>query len=543
MKGLMMDYPLTLTGIFERTRRLFPSKEIVTRFSGEEHRYRYAEFAERVARLAEALKALGVNRGDRVGTFAWNSHRHLELYWAVPCSGAVLHTVNIRLSPQDVAFIVNHAGDSVLFVDLSLWPLIEPIRNDLKTVRKFIVMPDTPGAAPAGTLEYEALIGNSRPIGDWPRLDEEDAAGMCYTSGTTGNPKGVVYSHRALFLHAVGMTMADTFAVSERDTIMPIVPMFHVNAWGLPYGATLAGASQVYPGPNPQPKDILELIERERVTFTAGVPTVWINLLPLLETGRYDVSSIRAMAVGGSAAPKSLIEAYEKKCGIQIIHAWGMTEMSPLGTLSRLKSHMDNLPEAERLSIRAKQGIPWACVEIRAAGESGRELPWDGKTIGELQVRGPCIIRQYYENSEGAGQFTDDGWFKTGDVVTIDPEGYIQITDRTKDLIKSGGEWISSVGLENLLMSHPKVLEACVIAVPHSRWDERPLALVVPKPGQTLTADKLLEFLRPLVAKWWLPDGIVFLDAIPKTGVGKFDKKLLRERFKDWTPTQVRGTE
>jgi fatty-acyl-CoA synthase len=361
---------------------------------------------------------------------------------------------------------------------------------------------------------------------------------MCYTSGTTGHPKAALYSHRALFLHTLAMAMADSFAVSERDTIMPIVPMFHANAWGLPFGATMVGATQVYPGPNPQPKEILELIQRERVTFTAGVPTVWINLLPLLETGQYDVSSIRAMAVGGSAAPKSLIDTYEKKYGVQVIHAWGMTEMSPLGTMARLKSHMERLPEAERLNIRAKQGIPWVGVEIRAVDDSGREVPWNGKTIGELQVRGPCVIRQYYENPEGARQFTDDGWFRTGDVVTIDPEGYIQITDRTKDLIKSGGEWISSVDLENLLMAHPKILEACVIAVPHPKWDERPLACVVPKPGQTLTAEELVEFLRPQVAKWWLPDGIVLMDAIPKTGVGKFDKKLLREQFKAWKPAE-----
>jgi fatty-acyl-CoA synthase len=538
MKGLMMDYPLTLTRIFERTRRLFPAKEIMTRFPGGDHRYSYAEFSDRVARLGGALRALGIGKGDRVGTFAWNSHRHLELYWAAPCMGTVLHTVNIRLSPQDVAFIVNHAGDLVLFVDQSLWPLIEPIRKDLRTVRQFILMPDAPGAAGDETLDYETLLRNSQAVDGWPRLDEEDAAGMCYTSGTTGHPKAALYSHRALVLHTLAMAMADTFAVSERDTIMPIVPMFHANAWGLPFGATMAGATQVYPGPNPQPKEILELIQRERVTFTAGVPTVWINLLPLLETGQYDVSSIRAMAVGGSAAPKSLIDTYEKKYGVQIIHAWGMTEMSPLGTMARLKSHMERLPEAERLNIRAKQGIPWVGVEIRAVDDSGREAPWNGKTMGELQVRGPCIIRQYYENPEGARQFTDDGWFRTGDVVTIDPDGYIQITDRTKDLIKSGGEWISSVDLENLLMAHPQVLEACVIAVPHPKWDERPLACVVAKPGQTLTPEELMEFLRPQVAKWWLPDGIVLMDAIPKTGVGKFDKKLLREQFKGWKPAE-----
>ena len=538
MKGLMMDFPLTLTHIFERSCRLFPKKEIVTRFPAGYHRYTYGDFGERVMRLGGALKSLGIGKGDRVGTFAWNSHRHLELYWAVPCLGAVYHTMNIRLSPQDVTFIVNHAGDSVLFVDQSLWQLIEPIRKELRTVKRFIVMPDVPGAAPPETLDYEELLRSAKPVDNWPRLDENDAAGMCYTSGTTGHPKGALYSHRALFLHALAQAMADTFALSERDILMAIVPMFHANAWGLPFCATLVGATQVYPGPAPQPKDILELIQRERVTFTAGVPTIWLGLLPLLETGQYDISSVRAMPVGGSAAPKSMIDTYQKKYGVPIVHAWGMTEMTPLGTMSHLKSHMESLPEPERLNIRAKQGLPSVCVEIRAVDEAGQVAPWDGKSMGELQVRGPWVISAYYENPEGAKQFTEDGWFKTGDVVTIDPEGYIQITDRTKDLIKSGGEWISSVDLENLLMAHPKLLEACVIAVPHPKWDERPLACVVPRPGQTVTPEELVEFLRPLVAKWWLPDGIVCLESIPKTGVGKFDKKALREKFKGWKPDE-----
>jgi fatty-acyl-CoA synthase len=452
--------------------------------------------------------------------------------------GAVLHTVNIRLSPKDIAFIVNHAGDSVLFVDQSLWPLIEPIKKDLRTVRQFILMPDTLGAGPTDILNYETLIKDARPIESWPQLEEDDAAGMCYTSGTTGHPKGALYSHRALFLHALAVAMADSFAIAERDTIMAMVPMFHANAWGLPIAATMVRARQVYPGPSPQPKDILELIQQEKITFTAGVPTIWLGLLPLLETGQYDISSIRAMPVGGSAAPKSMIDTYQKKYGVPIIHAWGMTEMSPVGTISHLKSYMQSLPEAERLNIRAKQGTPSVCVEIRAVDDLGQEVPRDGKSMGELQVRGPWIIREYYQNPEGAKQFTSDGWFRTGDVVTIDPEGYIQITDRTKDLIKSGGEWISSVDLENLLMAHPKLLEACVIAVPHPKWDERPLACVVPRPGQIVTPEELVEFLRPQVAKWWLPDGIVCLESIPKTGVGKFDKKVLREQFKEWKPIE-----
>jgi fatty-acyl-CoA synthase len=541
MKGLMMDFPLTMPHLFERSRRLFPKKEIVTRTQGGVHRYTYAEFAERTARLAGAFGALGIKPGDRVGTFAWNSFRHLELYWGVPCSGAVLHTLNIRLAPGDLTYIVNHAEDSVLFVDQSLWHLIEPIRNDLKTVRRFIIMPDgAPGAPPRDADDYETLINAATPIREWPKLGEDDAAGMCYTSGTTGRPKGVVYSHRANYLHALALTMADSFAIGERDTVMPLVPMFHANAWGFPITTTMVGAKQVYPGPSPQPNEILELIQRERVTYSAGVPTVWLNLLPLLETGEYDISSLRAITVGGSAAPRSLIQTFEKKYGVRIIHAWGMTEMTPLGTVSGLKHEMDSWPEGERFAVRAKQGVPVVGVEVRAVDEKGTEVPWDGHQMGELQVRGPWVASAYYRSPESADRFTQDGWFRTGDVVTIDAEGYIQITDRTKDLIKSGGEWISSVDLESLLMAHPKVLEACVVSVRHPKWDERPLACVVPRPEHRggVTQEELIEFLRPQVAKWWLPDEVVFIESVPKTSVGKFDKKALRDQFKEWKPNE-----
>jgi fatty-acyl-CoA synthase len=541
MKGLMMDYPLTLTHFFERSRRLFAKKTLATRVpGGPMFRYTYAEFCERVTRLAGALQALGIGKGDRVGTIAWNSHRHLEIYWAPPLLGSVLHTSNIRLSPQDLIYIINHAGDSVLFVDLSLWPIIEPIRKNLKTVRHYVVMPDAPGAAPEGALEYESLVRNARPVTAWPQLDERDAAGMCYTSGTTGHPKGALYSHRALFVHCLAMATADAFAFSERDVILHIAPMFHVNGWCVPLVGVMVGASQVFPGPHPEPRDLVELIQAERVTFTGAVPTVWIAIKELVEKEGFDLSSIRQAIIGGSAAPKSLLEDYEKKFGVTLTHAWGMTEMSPLGTISRLKSYMETWPDAERLAIQAKQGYATVGVELRAVDEAGKEIPWDGKTMGELQVRGPSVIRAYYENPEGARQFTADGWFRTGDVVTIDPEGYIQITDRTKDLIKSGGEWISSVDLESLLMAHPKVLEAAVIAVPHPKWGERPLACIVPKAEHksALTRDEIITFLSPQVAKWWLPDEVVFLEAIPKTGVGKFDKKALREQFKDWQPTK-----
>jgi fatty-acyl-CoA synthase len=538
MEGLMMDWPLTLHHFLDRAARLFPRKEIATRTAAGMHRYTYADFHRRVHRLAHALTRLGIGRGDRVATFAWNTYRHLEIYFAAPCMGAVLHTLNIRLAPDQLIYIINHAEDRVIFVDASLVPLLERIRDQIPTVKAFVIMSE---AGPVQTslspaLDYEALLAESPEAPyPWPRLDENAAAGMCYTSGTTGNPKGVVYSHRAIFLHSMALCLADTFGICERDVLMPVVPMFHANAWGMPFAGVMVGAKLVFPGPHLQPRDIAELIQNERVTVTAGVPTIWIGLYALLERERYDLSSLRVMPVGGSAMPRALIEAFEKRFGIRIAHAWGMTEMTPLGTVANLKSYMESWPDEERFAVRAKQGMPVVGVEIRAVDEQGREVPWDGKTMGELQVRGPWVIRAYYNDPRTAEAF-QDGWFRTGDVVTIDPEGYIQIVDRTKDLIKSGGEWISSVDLENALMAHPKVLEAAVIAVPHPKWQERPLAVVVPRPEfkEDLTKEELLEFLRPRFAKWWLPDDIVFVEAIPKTSVGKFDKKVLREQFKDY---------
>jgi fatty-acyl-CoA synthase len=538
MEGLMMDWPLTLHHFLDRAARLFPRKEIATRTAAGMHRYTYADFHRRVHRLAHALTRLGIGRGDRVATFAWNTYRHLEIYFAAPCMGAVLHTLNIRLAPDQLIYIINHAEDRVIFVDASLVPLLERIQDQIPTVKAFVIMSE---AGPVQTslspaLDYEALLAESPEAPyPWPRLDENAAAGMCYTSGTTGNPKGVVYSHRAIFLHSMALCLADTFGICERDVLMPVVPMFHANAWGMPFAGVMVGAKLVFPGPHLQPRDIAELIQNERVTVTAGVPTIWIGLYALLERERYDLSSLRVMPVGGSAMPRALIEAFEKRFGIRIAHAWGMTEMTPLGTVANLKSYMESWPDEERFAVRAKQGMPVVGVEIRAVDEQGREVPWDGKTMGELQVRGPWVIRAYYNDPRTAEAF-QDGWFRTGDVVTIDPEGYIQIVDRTKDLIKSGGEWISSVDLENALMAHPKVLEAAVIAVPHPKWQERPLAVVVPRPEfkEDLTKEELLEFLRPRFAKWWLPDDIVFVEAIPKTSVGKFDKKVLREQFKDY---------
>jgi fatty-acyl-CoA synthase len=541
--NLMMNYPLTLTHFFERSRRLFGRKTIATRVPGQAmFRYTYADFAERTMRLAGALAALGVRRGERVATFAWNSHRHLELYWATPLSGAVLHTLNIRLSPLDLTYIINHAGDSIIFADASLWPVLAAIRDKLPSVRKIVIMPD--GVAEAATTagrehaEYEALLADARPVDGWPELGETDAAGMCYTSGTTGHPKGVVYTHRAMFLHCLAEATADLFAISEADRILHIVPMFHANSWCLPYTALMVGADQIFAGANPQPPDICRMIQSEKITFTGAVPTVWIAIKELCEKEGYNISSLRTIAIGGSAAPRSLQQAYAKNFGVQMSHAWGMTEMTPLGTVTRLKSYMEDWSEERKYDVYSRVGYASVGVDVRIVDDSGAELAWDGESMGELQVRGPWVVASYYDNPESADRFTGDGWFRTGDVATIDAEGYVQITDRTKDLIKSGGEWVSSVDVENLIMSHPKVLEAAVIAVPHPKWVERPLACVVPKPGSTLEPGEIIDFLRPQLARWALPDAVEIIDAVPKTSVGKFDKKVLRERYKAWAPRE-----
>jgi fatty-acyl-CoA synthase len=536
MQGLIMDYPLTLTHILERARRLFPRKPIATKTAAGMHRYTYADMYERAGRLANGLDRLGISKDGRVATFAWNNYRHLEVYFAAPCSGRVLHTLNIRLFPDQVVYIANHAEDEVLFVDASLVPALEKLAPQFKTVRHYVVMADgqLPETSLPNAISYEELLAGATPDYDWPRLDENSACAMCYTSGTTGNPKGSVYSHRGMFLHSMMMGMVDAAGISERDTVMPVVPMFHANAWGLPYVATMVGAAQVFPGQFLDGRSLAELIQNERVTVPAGVPTIWMGLLQVLEQEPFDISSIRLMPVGGSAAPQSMIERYEKQFSAPILHAWGMTEMSPVGTVSQLKRHMLDWPEAERFAVRAKQGTTVPGIDARVVDIEGRELPWDGKSFGELQVRGPWVISGYYNDERGADAF-QDGWFRTGDVATIDEEGYIQIVDRTKDLVKSGGEWISTVDLENAIMAHPKVLEAAVIAVPHPRWLERPLACVVPRPDHkdTLSPGEILEFLSSRVAKWQLPDEVIFIESVPKTSVGKFDKKVLREQFKE----------
>jgi fatty-acyl-CoA synthase len=537
----MMDYPLTLQYILERAHKLYPTQEIATKVGPEMHRYTYADWYARTGRLANALARLGVSPGDRVATLGWNTYRHLELYFAVPCMGAVLHTLNLRLPADQLTYIINHAEDRFIVVDQTLLPIVEKIAPQLPKVECFIIM-GNPGPDDSRILtslpcyaSYEELLGAESPDFAWPRLAEDDAAGMCYTSGTTDKPKGVLYSHRAIFLHSLSECMVDTLGLSERDIYMPVVPMFHVMAWGLPFTAALVGAKHIYPGPHLQPRDLAELIQHERVTVTAGVPTLWLGLLNLLDKERYDLSSLRAMVVGGSAAPRNMIERYQKQHGLKVLHAWGMTETTPLGTASVLKRSMDNWPEDRQIDQRATQGMPVPGVEIRGVDEQGNEIPWDGKAEGELEIRGPWVIREYYRDDSGIN-CCDGGWFRTGDVVTIDPEGYMTIVDRVKDLIKSGGEWISSVALENAIMAHPKVAEAAVIAVPHPKWQERPLACVVPRPNldDPLRKDEIYAALSGKFAKWELPDDVVFIEAVPKTSVGKFDKKVLRKQYAEY---------
>jgi fatty-acyl-CoA synthase len=536
MQGLMQDRPLVLTHFFDRAERLFPEKGVVTFTGRGVERVTYGDWAQRTRRLATVFDQLGVSADGRVATFAWNTSRHLELYFAAPCSGRVLHTLNIRLFPEQLTYIVNHAEDEVIFADKSLLGLLLPLAHTFSTVKHIVVMDDGIGEIPADTggfelLDYEELLAAAEP-GEFHVTDENQAASMCYTSGTTGHPKGVVYSHRSSWLHAFASTGADMLACSERDRILPVVPMFHVNAWGLPHACVATGADLIMPGPDLSPPGILRLIEGEKVTVAAGVPTIWMGLLNAIDG--QDLSSLRAVVCGGSAVPRALSEGFKEKIGIPITQGWGMTETSPLGSVTVLKSSLDELDEDAKADLRASIGLPALGVELRIVDQmTGDPVPWDGVARGELQAAGPWIASSYYNDDRTAESFTSDGWLKTGDVATVDANGYMRIVDRTKDVVKSGGEWISSVELENEIMAHPKVAEAAVIGVKHPKWSERPLACVVVRPGEELTRDELIEFLEPRVAKWWLPDDVVFIDEVPKTSVGKFSKKHLRERFAD----------
>jgi acyl-CoA synthetase (AMP-forming)/AMP-acid ligase II len=538
MNGLMMDFPLTLMAIFRRAEQLFGHQEIVSRNADKSiHRYRLAEWADRTRRLAGALRALGVRPGDRVGTLAWNHGRHLEAYFGIPLAGGVLHTLNLRLHHDELAFIVNHADDRVVIVDANLLPLWEKVRPLLNAQPIEIVVGPHAGGVPSA-LDYDSLIARTAPLPDQPDPDEKTALAMCYTTGTTGAPKGVVYSHRAIVLHTLGQSLAGVMAICENDVVCPIVPMFHVNAWGMPFAAIMTGAKIVMPGPHLDAANIVDLFAREKVTITGGVPTIWIGVLQLLDANpkAYDLSSMRAMFVGGSAVPQAMIEAFEARHGLQIIHAWGMTEMSPLGTIAHLPPSMSGDPDEKKYKYRAKQGRPAPFVEIRARNENGL-VAWDGNTMGELEVRGPWIAAAYYDRTDCGDRFTDDGWFKTGDIVTIDASGTLQMQDRAKDVIKSGGEWISSVALECALMGHAAVAEAAVIPVNHPKWGERPLAAVVLKPGTSATPDELRSYLAPQFPRFWMPDAFEFIDAIPRTSAGKFKKSELRQRFKGYQLT------
>jgi acyl-CoA synthetase (AMP-forming)/AMP-acid ligase II len=532
MRGLMQDRPLTLPYVLHRAEQLFGHKTMVTGTVGGESTTTVAECAVRVRRLATALDALGVPADGRVATFCWNTAPDLELYLAAPCTGRVLHTLNIRLFPEQLIYIANHAEDDVVFVDRSLLPVFWPLREKLTTVRDVVVIDD--GAdhpLPEGVLDYEELLAAHAPFdGRFIVDDEHRAAAMCYTSGTTGKPKGVVYSHRSTVLHTLITLTADFLALSERDVVLPVVPMFHANAWGMPYGGLLAGSSLVFPGPNMTPPEILGMVARHRVTVTAGVPTIWMGARPYLD--QFDLSSLRTILCGGSAAPRSLSEAYRVGIGLPLLHGWGMTETSPDATVSPARSQYDDADEDTRAAARARQGWPHPLVELRLVDPaSGEPQPWDDEATGEIQAAGPYIAADYYRGEGGGAQFTADGWLRTGDVATVDRFGSVRLVDRTKDLVKSGGEWISSVELESAIMSHPKVAEAAVIGVPHERWTERPLACVVVAPGETLTAEEVRAHLVPLVPKWWLPDAVEFIDEVPKTSVGKFSKRTLRERF------------
>jgi fatty-acyl-CoA synthase len=535
MHGSMMDYPLTVQAILERARRVFPEKEVVSRLEdGALHRTTYGQLYRRVLRLMEALRALGVGPGDRVATFAWNGYRHLELYFAVPCLGAVLHTLNVRLGRAQLGYIIQHAGDRLIFVDRSLAATLAPLVPELPPTLRFVVLDDAGRGDAQGfpALDYEALLARSAEREAFPTLDENQAAGLCYTSGTTGEPKGVLYSHRSHYLHSLGGGMVDSMAVSERETVLPVVPMFHANAWGFPLTSAFTGAKLVLPGMHLGGEALADLIERERVTLAAGVPTVWNLVLRSLRKSPRDVSSLRDVIVGGSAAPAALIQAWYHEFGVTLTHAWGMTETSPVGCCSRLKGATRTLPIEAQLEARTKQGLPVPGIEVRIEDDSGGELPWDGRAVGELCVRGPWVARAYFRDEAGATS-TADGWFRTGDVARIDPEGYVEIVDRKKDLIKSRGEWISSVALENEVLRHPGVAEAAATARPDALRDEVPVLWIVPADSaHPPQAAELVALLARRFAKWQLPraEDVHVVPELPKTSVGKLDKKVLRAR-------------
>ncbi|MGC1451780.1 MAG: long-chain fatty acid--CoA ligase [Candidatus Sulfotelmatobacter sp.] len=532
MKSTMMSSPLLLRGMIERAAKIFPAVEIVSaRCDASCHRSNYHDLHARTRQLAAALQHAGIAKGDRVATLMWNQQEHLETYFGVPAIGAVLHTLNLRLHPEEIAYIVNHAQDRFLIVDQALLDVFEQVRPHVRFERVFVVQGG--GKLPEGSESYEAFLAQGGGEPKYPDLAEDDAAAMCYTSGTTGKPKGVLYSHRAIALHSLAIALPDQLHFSRYDTVLPAMSMFHANAWGFPYAATMVGGKQVFPGRNLQPEALLDLLDAEQVTLTGGVPTIWLAVLNALDghPGRWTLAPGLRVIVAGSAAPESMFRRFDK-LGVRVIQPWGMTETTPLATVCTLKPHMENWPEDERYTVRAKQGLALPFIEIRAVGEPD-ETPWDGVTAGELQVRGPWIANSYYHLDPG-DRWTADGWFRTGDVVTLDSEGYVKITDRVKDLIKSGGEWISSVDLENALVAHESVKEAAVIAVSHPKWQERPLAVVVLKDGCSIGDCELRDFLGQRFARWQLPDAFVFVRELPHTSTGKLLKSKLRQQFSQW---------
>jgi fatty-acyl-CoA synthase len=537
MLGLMQDQPLLISNLIDFAERHHADVEIVSRrVEGDIHRYTYQDAAKRSRQVAHALDGMALQLSDRVATLAWNGYRHFELYYGVSGSGRVLHTINPRLHPDQIAWIANHAEDQVLCFDMSFLPLVQAVHSQCKTIRQYIALCDadklpTDSGIP-GLISYEAWIAPHSTSYRWPLLDENSASSMCYTSGTTGHPKAALYSHRSTTLHAYAAALPDVMALSARDAVLPVVPMFHVNAWGIPYSASLTGAKLVFPGPALDGKSIYELMEAEQVTYAAGVPTVWQMLLSHMKPSGLQFSSLKRTVIGGSACPPAMITAFHDEHGVEVLHAWGMTEMSPLGTLCNLKNKHQGLPAEEKMKIRLKQGRAIFGVDMKIVDELGVEMPWDGKTYGDLLVKGPWVVRDYYKG-EGASPLVG-GWFPTGDVATIDADGYMQITDRSKDVIKSGGEWISSIDIENIAVAHPAVAMAACIGVAHPKWDERPIIAVVKKRGAELSREELLRFYEGKTAKWQIPDDVVFVDAIPIGATGKMLKTRLRDMLKDY---------
>ncbi|MCB9959759.1 MAG: long-chain fatty acid--CoA ligase [Rhodospirillaceae bacterium] len=534
MQSTMMQVPLNVAHLLERGRLFFGSHEIVSRLPDKSlARTNFAAIHDRARRLAKALVAAGVKPGDAVGTFMWNSSWHLEAYFGIPVAGAVLHTINLRLSPQDIAYIVEDAGDRIILVDDVLLPLFEKVLPFTK-VERIIVVPTSGAPVPDGYESYEDFIAEDASDYQYPQLDENAPCGMCYTSGTVGRPKGVVHSHRAVVLHALSVSLPDCLNLSCHDSVFVVTPMFHVNAWGVPFAAAMVGCSLQFPGQHMGAEDLLDIMESEKVTLALGVPTIWMSIRQTLDRqpDRWKLGHGTRMMVGGAAVNPALVGGLEAH-GLSIKHGWGMTELTPVGTLSWLKPEHTSLPAEQQYEIRARQGLPIPLMELRIMGDDGVQ-PWDGQSVGELQVRGPIVTGGYHNQPTTEDKLTADGWFRTGDVASIDAEGYMRISDRTKDLIKSGGEWISSVDLENAIMGHPAVAEAAVIAVQHPRWDERPLAVVVKREGQKVTADDLRAFIAPRFAKWQLPDDFIFVDSLPHTSTGKFLKTALRQQFKDY---------